>query len=117
MRSTVPRSKSLVPNPEDQEEERGEAVIMGNNTPKKNRPDQVAAEQKLADGMNKHAATITSIVIAGATMTTKDILATLQTLINSEGRTPAEAGARPACGRPGIGQGSAAAPPSPWRGS
>jgi hypothetical protein len=56
---------------------------MASNTPKKNRLDQVAAEQKLADGLNKHAATITSFVIGGATMQTKDIIANLQALITS----------------------------------
>ena len=56
---------------------------MGTNTPKKNRNDQTAAEQTLIDGFNKHAATIPSIVIAGASDTTKDIVATLQSRIDS----------------------------------
>jgi hypothetical protein len=60
-----------------------EAIIMGTNTPKSNRSAGTAAEQKLVDGLNKHAATIPSIVIAGASMTTKDIVATLQSRIDS----------------------------------
>jgi hypothetical protein len=56
---------------------------MGNNTPKKNRIDQTAAEQALIDGFNKHAAAIPSMVISGATQTTKDIVATLQSRIDS----------------------------------
>ncbi|HEY1693656.1 MAG TPA: hypothetical protein VGG39_15920 [Polyangiaceae bacterium] len=51
---------------------------MGSNTPKNSRPSQTAADQKLIDGLNKHAATITVIVIAGVTMATKDIISTLQ---------------------------------------
>jgi hypothetical protein len=35
---------------------------MASNTPMKNRLDQVAAEQKLVDGLNKHAQAITSFV-------------------------------------------------------
>jgi hypothetical protein len=38
---------------------------MASNTPKKNRTDQLASEQRLADGLNKDAQTITSIVIGG----------------------------------------------------
>ncbi len=60
-----------------------EVVIMGINTPNKNRTDQSTANQKLIDGLNKHAATIPSIVIAGASVTTKDIIATLQSRIDS----------------------------------
>ena len=56
---------------------------MAANTPKKNRPAQSASEQKLVDGLNKHAQTITSFVIGGVTMPTKDIITTLQTLITS----------------------------------
>jgi len=56
---------------------------MASNTPKPNRTDQSAAEQKLIDGLNKHAQTITSFVIAGVTMPTKDIITNLQTLIDS----------------------------------
>jgi hypothetical protein len=55
---------------------------MGNNVPKKNRLEQNAADQKLIDGLQKHAATITSLVIAGATMVSKDIIDTLQTRID-----------------------------------
>jgi len=58
---------------------------MASNEPKKNRQDQSAAEQKLIDGLNKHAQTITSLVIGGATMQTKDIITNLQALIASAG--------------------------------
>jgi hypothetical protein len=56
---------------------------MGTNTPKKNRTDETAADQKLIDGLNKHAATITSLVIGGVTMATKDIITTLQARITA----------------------------------
>jgi hypothetical protein len=56
---------------------------MGSNTPNPNRTDEITADQNLIDGLNKHAATITSIVLGGATATTKDIVATLQSRINS----------------------------------
>jgi hypothetical protein len=80
MRSTVPRNKPVTVN---EEREREEGSPMASNTPKKNRTDQIASEQKLSDGLSKHAQTITSIVIGGTAMTTKDIIATLQTLIAS----------------------------------
>ncbi len=56
---------------------------MGTNTPKNNRKDETAAWQHLIDGLNKHAATITSMVIAGASMTTKDIVGSLQSRIDT----------------------------------
>jgi hypothetical protein len=56
---------------------------VGNNTPKKNRIDEMAADQKLIDGLTKHAATITSLVIGGVTMATKDIISTLQARITA----------------------------------
>ena len=61
---------------------------MGSNTPKKNRNDETAADQNLIDGLNKHAATIPSIVIGGASITTKDIVATLQSRIDSAKAAP-----------------------------
>jgi hypothetical protein len=76
MRRMVLRSDAVVRRTE-------ETVIMGTNTPKNNRTDQTTAEQNLVDGLNKHAQTITSMVIAGVTMTTKDIIANLQTRILS----------------------------------
>ena len=51
---------------------------MGTNTPKANRVDEIAADQKLIDGLTKHAATITALVIGGVTMASKDIISTLQ---------------------------------------
>ena len=46
-------------------------IITASNTPKRTGPDETVAERRLIDGLNKHAQTITSLVIAGATMTTK----------------------------------------------
>ncbi|MGO9832803.1 MAG: hypothetical protein ACLP1X_01170 [Polyangiaceae bacterium] len=56
---------------------------MPSNTPKKNRSDQTAAEQKLIDAMSKYEQTIPSFVIAGGPVTTKDIISVVQTLIDS----------------------------------
>jgi hypothetical protein len=56
---------------------------MGINTPKKNRPDESAADQKLIDGLTKNGAAIPAIVISGTSVTTKDIIATLQARIAS----------------------------------
>jgi hypothetical protein len=56
---------------------------MGSNTPKKNRIDQTTAEQTLIDGFNKHGASIASMAIGGTTTTPKDIVATLQSRIDS----------------------------------
>ena len=56
---------------------------MGINTPKKNRTDETAADQLLIDGLTKNASTIQSIVIGGVSATTKDIVATLQSRIDS----------------------------------
>jgi hypothetical protein len=57
--------------------------IMSTNTPKKNRVDETLADQKLIDGLTKHASTITSLVIGGVAMATKDIIGTLQTRIST----------------------------------
>jgi hypothetical protein len=54
---------------------------MSTNAPKKNRIDLTLADQKLIDGFTKHASTITSLVIAGVTVATKDIISTLQARI------------------------------------
>ena len=56
---------------------------MASNTPKNNRIDQTTAEQTLIDGFNKHAAEIPSMVINGVVQTTKDLVATLQSRIDS----------------------------------
>jgi len=56
---------------------------MAANTQKNNRLSQSASEQKLIDGLTKHAQTITSFVIGGVTMQTKDIITNLQALIAS----------------------------------
>jgi hypothetical protein len=56
---------------------------MGNNTPNNNRIDQITSEQSLIAGFTKHASAITSMAILGTTQTTKDVVATLQSLIDS----------------------------------
>jgi hypothetical protein len=53
------------------------------NTTKKNRLDATVADQKLIDGLTKNAAAIPSIVLAGTTVTTKDIVTTLQARVDS----------------------------------
>ncbi len=66
-----------------EEEEGTEGIPMARNTPKRNRLDQTAAEQKLVEGMSKHEQTIPSFVLAGGPVATKDIIAIVQTLIDS----------------------------------
>src|ERR1700722_9412847 len=51
---------------------------MGTNTPKKNRTDQTAADQRMIDALTKHAATITSMVIGGVVVSSKDIIGEVQ---------------------------------------
>src|SRR5450755_3602940 len=57
--------------------------IMGINTPKTNRTDETTAEQTLINGVNKHATALPVMAIAGATLTTTQIVATLQSRIDS----------------------------------
>jgi hypothetical protein len=54
---------------------------MGSNKPRKSRNDQVTADQLLAAGLSKHAATIPPIFIAGATVPSKDVITTLQSRV------------------------------------
>ena len=61
---------------------------MGTNTPKKNRAAETAADQKLIDGLTKHAATITALVIGGVTMASKDIIAALGVRITTANAVP-----------------------------
>ena len=56
---------------------------MGNNTPKANRQVIVSADQKLIDGLGKHASAIPNVVIGGVAQTTADIVAVLQARIAS----------------------------------
>jgi hypothetical protein len=56
---------------------------MGINTPKPNRIDQTASDQKLIDGFSKHATVIPSMMINGAVVLDKDIVGTLQSRIDS----------------------------------
>ena len=54
---------------------------MASNLPKKNRTDQMLADQRLIDGFTRHAAIVTSVVIDGVVMSSKDIIAMLQARI------------------------------------
>jgi len=54
---------------------------MASNLPKKNRTDQMLADQRLIDGFTRHAATVTSVVIDGVVMSSTDIIAMLQARI------------------------------------
>ena len=56
---------------------------MGINTPKNNRIDQTTSEQTLIDGFHKHAAEIPLMVISGSAETTADIIATLQSRVDT----------------------------------
>jgi hypothetical protein len=55
---------------------------MGINVPNPNRTAETVADQKLISGLTRHATAIPSIVLAGASVTTKDIVATLQSRID-----------------------------------
>jgi hypothetical protein len=48
-----------------------------------NRNDEIAAEQKIADGLKKHEQTLTSLVIGGTSYKTADVITNVQTLVNS----------------------------------
>jgi hypothetical protein len=54
---------------------------MGRNTPNPDRTSEVAADQKLIDGLTKHAATLPPFLIAGASTTTTEVIAKLQARI------------------------------------
>jgi hypothetical protein len=54
---------------------------MASNLPKKNRTDQMLADQRLIDGFTRHAALVPSVMIDGVVMSSKDILAMLQARI------------------------------------
>jgi hypothetical protein len=56
---------------------------MGTNTPNRNRIDRTAADQSLSDGLQKHAATIPPIFVAGAAVPATAIVAALQARIDS----------------------------------
>jgi hypothetical protein len=58
-------------------------ATMGINTPKRNRIDQTTAEQTLIDGLRKHAAELPSMVISGTTRNNRDLVAILQSRIDS----------------------------------
>jgi hypothetical protein len=53
------------------------------NTPKNNRTEATAADQHLMDGFNDPASTITSLLIVSVTVQKPDIVATLQSRIDS----------------------------------
>jgi hypothetical protein len=54
---------------------------MAANIPKKNRPSEIDALQKLCDGLAKHATAIPQVVIAGTAMAPADVVAKLQARI------------------------------------
>jgi len=56
---------------------------MGINTPKKNRIDRNTADQTLIAGFSKHGSAISGMMIAGAAQTTQEIVAALQSRIDS----------------------------------
>jgi hypothetical protein len=55
-------------------------------TPKTNRPSDRAADDKLVDGLTKHAGVITSLFVKGTLMATSDIIALVKTRIDSSDR-------------------------------
>jgi hypothetical protein len=61
--------------------------IMGKNTPKPNRTLEIAADQKLIDGFNKHSALISSLMIQGAVQPAQTITGTLQKRIDASNKT------------------------------
>jgi hypothetical protein len=61
---------------------------MASNTPKENRTSEMAADQKMIDGLTKHAAALPSFLIAGVPTTTTDIIAKLQARIAAEKAVP-----------------------------
>jgi hypothetical protein len=66
----------------DWKKERQKGKTMGNNTPNKSRPDRTSADQKLIDGMGKHGAAITAILIGGVSQTPAQMIAALQERID-----------------------------------
>jgi hypothetical protein len=57
---------------------------MGSNTPKRNRTSETAADQRLIDGLTKHAATLPPFLIAGVSTSTTEVVADLQARIGAE---------------------------------
>ena len=56
---------------------------MGSNTPKKTRAATTSADRTLIDGLGKHEAAIPSMVIAGQLLTTKDVVAVVQSRVDA----------------------------------
>jgi hypothetical protein len=54
---------------------------MASNIPKKNRTDQSVADQRLIDGLTKHAAIIPPVMINGVAFSSKDLIGVLQARI------------------------------------
>ena len=54
---------------------------MGSNTPKKSRPNRTVANQKLVDGLNKHQAILSAMVVNGAPLTTAQVVSHLDEII------------------------------------
>jgi hypothetical protein len=61
---------------------------MGNNTPKRSRNSEIAADQSLIGGLTQHAATLPSFVVAGVSTTNADVIAKLQARIAAENAVP-----------------------------
>jgi uncharacterized protein (DUF427 family) len=65
---------------------------MSSNLPKRNRTDQMLADQRLIEGFTRHAATVTSVLVDGVVMSVNDIIAMLQARIAaSQNATSAKA--------------------------
>ena len=54
---------------------------MGKNTPKPSRSSRTVANQKLVDGLNKHQALITQLVVNGAQLTTAQVVSQLDQIV------------------------------------
>jgi hypothetical protein len=56
---------------------------MGSNTPKRNRNDQSTAERALVAGLIEHAPAVPSLLIAGAWITNRDMVARVQAQLDT----------------------------------
>jgi len=61
---------------------------MASNSPKENRTSEIAADQKLNDGLTKHAAALPSFLIAGVSTPTTSIIAKVQARVAAEQAVP-----------------------------
>src|SRR5271169_4630695 len=56
---------------------------MGINSPKQSRPARTIANQQLADGLNKHQALLSMVVVDGAQFTAAQAVSELEEIINA----------------------------------